>query len=150
MTKLRAREADRAKTVTNRRFSISSSKLKNLFYIVWLNSQSLPFIYLKYCIQVLLGGIFCFSCQQIQYEAKAPASTLWTLYVSKENDDRRAQKPQTKIWASLLWIPESEITRNDGYKSPSSVMASWLHMSVHSSAFVLEQGWMMSSKPLVH
>lgn len=58
MTKFRAREDDSAKIVTNRRLSVSSSKLKNFIYIAWFNSQSLPFIYLEYCIQVLLGQYF--------------------------------------------------------------------------------------------
>jgi len=60
MTNFRAREADGAKTVTNRRLSISSSKMKNFIYIVWLNSQSLPFLNLNHCIQVFLGGYFFF------------------------------------------------------------------------------------------
>lgn len=60
MAKFRAREADRAKIVTRGRFSITSSKLKNSICIVWLNSQALPFVYSKYCIQVWLGRYLVF------------------------------------------------------------------------------------------
>lgn len=66
------------------------------------------------------------------------------MHPEKISDDHRAQKPQSRVWASLPWIPESEVSRKDHYMDPSSIMAMWLRLGVHFSAFALKERLLMS------
>lgn len=66
------------------------------------------------------------------------------MHPEESSDDHRAQKLQSRVWASLLWIPESEVSRKDGYGDQSSIMALWLSLSICSSAFAFKESLLIS------